>query len=87
MILCLLSGYTFVSVIAQTLRSPGGKFMMVFALQSDDTPAYTLSYKNHDVIKPSKLRVEIKDDKRSLLNGFEITKIDTRSFDETWRPV
>jgi len=67
----------FVSVIAHTLKSPGGKFMMVFALESDSTPTYMLNYKSRVVIKPSKLGLELKDDKRSLLNGFEITKIDT----------
>ena len=60
---------------------------MVFALESDGTPAYTLSYKNHEVIKPSKLGLELKNDKQSLLNGFQITKTDTSSFDETWKPV
>jgi hypothetical protein len=87
-ILCLSVCLTlFVLVHAQTLQSPGGKFMMVFALESDGTPTYTLKYKNHDVIKPSKLGMELKNDKQSLLNGFEITKIDTSSFDETWKPV
>ena len=60
---------------------------MVFALESDGTPDYTLSYKGRVVIKPSKLGLELKNDKHSLLNGFEITKTDTSSFDETWRPV
>ena len=76
----------FVLVHSQTLRSPGGKFTMVFALESDGTPGYTLSYKDRVVIKPSKLGLELKNDKQ-LLNGFEITKTDTSSFDETWKPV
>ena len=77
----------FVAAFAQTLQSPGGKFTMVFALESDGTPAYTLNYKTQAVIKPSKLGFELKDDKQSMLNGFEITRIDTTSFDETWKPV
>ena len=59
---------------------------MVFAVESDGTPDYTLSYKGRVVIKPSKLGLELKNDKQ-LLNGFEITKTDTSSFDETWKPV
>src|SRR5678815_105742 len=59
----------------------------VFALESDGTPTYTLSYKSHEVIKPGKLGLELKNDKQSLLNGFQIIKIDTSSFDETWKPV
>src|SRR6478735_5272179 len=88
-IICCLSVCLtlFVLVNAQTLQSPGGKFTMVFALESDGTPEYTLSYKNHEVIKPSKLGLELKNDKQSLLNGFQITKTDTSSFDETWKPV
>ena len=77
----------FIFVRTQTLQSPGGKFTMVFALESDGTPDYTLNYKGRVVIKPSKLGLELKNDKQSLLNGFEITKIDTSSFDETWKPV
>ncbi len=77
----------FVLVNAQTLKSPGRKFMMVFALESDGTSTYTLNYKGRVVIKPSKLGMELKNDKQSLLNGFEIIKIDTSSFDETWKPV
>ena len=77
----------FIFVRTQTLQSPGGKFTMVFALESDGTPDYTLNYKGRLVIKPSKLGLELKNDKQSLLKGFEITKIDTSSFDETWKPV
>ena len=60
---------------------------MVFALETDGTPDYTLSYKDRVVIKPSKLGLELKNDKQSLLKGFEVTKTDTSSFDETWKPV
>jgi len=77
----------FVLIHAQTLQSPGGKFTMVFSLETDGTPGYMLSYKGHVVIKPSKLGLELKNDKQSLLNGFEITRTDTSSFDETWKPV
>ena len=54
----------FVLVPAQTLQSPGGRFTMVFALESDGTPGYTLSYKGRVVIKPSKLGLELKNDKQ-----------------------
>ena len=77
----------FTVVNAQTLNSPDGKFAMTFALQNDGTPTYMLSFKNKPVIKSSKLGLELKDDKQSLLDDFEITKVDTSSFDETWKPV
>ncbi|MEO8110710.1 MAG: glycoside hydrolase family 97 N-terminal domain-containing protein, partial [Ginsengibacter sp.] len=76
-----------VLVNAQVLNSPDGKFTMTFGLQTDGTPTYMLSFKNKPVIKNSKLGLELKDDKQSLLDNFEIARIDTSSFDETWKPV
>ena len=60
---------------------------MTFALQIDGTPTYSLSFKDKAVIKISKLGLELKNDKQSLLDGFEVAKVDTSSFDETWKPV
>ncbi|WP_125723196.1 glycoside hydrolase family 97 protein [Flavobacterium ustbae] len=72
---------------AQQLKSPEGKFVMEFSLQSDGTPTYNLKYKNKEVVKTSKLGLELKDDKKSLLNDFTITDTKTATFDETWKPV
>lgn len=74
-------------VHAQKLRSPNGSFVATFALQSDGTPTYALIYKGKEVIKPSKLGLELKKDSLSLLSGFETVKVDTSTFDETWKPV
>ena len=69
--------FTFLLIInlasAQELKSPNGSFTMTFSLLSDGTPTYTLSYKNKAVIKSSKLGLELKNDKVSLLNAFSIT--------------
>ena len=75
------------SSIAQELKSPNGKFSMIFSLLQDGTPTYELSYKNKLVIKSSKLGFELKNDKNSLLNGFIISNTKTATFDETWKPV
>ncbi|WP_369752835.1 glycoside hydrolase family 97 protein [Flavobacterium sp. WC2409] len=77
----------FSNVSAQQLKSPNQKFQMEFSLLSDGTPSYSLNYKGKVVIKPSKLGLELKNDKKSLLNDF--TTIDTQisTFDETWKPV
>jgi hypothetical protein len=72
---------------AQQLKSPEGKFVMEFSLQSDGTPTYNLKYKNKEVVKTSKLGLELKDDKKSLLNDFTIVDTKTATFDETWKPV
>ena len=75
---------------SQQLRSPNGNFIMEFALQNDGTPTYNLTYKGKIVVKPSKLGLELKEDKnikKSLLNDFTIIDKKTSSFDETWKPV
>jgi hypothetical protein len=60
---------------------------MDFTLQNDGTPSYSLNYKAKAVIKPSKLGLELKNDKKSLLNDFTIIDSKTATFDETWKPV
>lgn len=72
---------------AQQLKSPEGKFVMEFSLQNDGTPTYSLKYKNKEVVKTSKLGLELKDDKKSLLNDFTVVDTKTSTFDETWKPV
>ncbi|CAN1552071.1 Glycosyl-hydrolase 97, catalytic domain containing protein [Flavobacteriaceae bacterium] len=72
---------------SQQLKSPNGKFTMNFTLQNDGTPSYSLNYKDKAVIKPSKLGLELKNDKKSLLNDFTIIDSKTATFDETWKPV
>ena len=93
---------------AQTLISPNGNYQMNFSLSTDGSPTYTLSCKGKEVIKPSKLGLELmpegvqrtfddfspegqkldkKDIKTNLYNGFQIIYAQTATFDETWQPV
>ena len=72
---------------SQELKSPNSELTMTFSLENDGTPTYELSYKNKDVIKPSHLGLELKDDKKSLLNDFAILKTENSTFDDTWTPV
>ena len=72
---------------SQELKSPSSELTMTFSLENDGTPTYELSYKNKDVIKPSHLGLELKDDKKSLLNDFAILKTENSTFDDTWTPV
>ena len=72
---------------AQQLKSPEGKFVMEFSLLNDGTPSYNLKYKNKEVIKSSKLGLELKDDTKSLLNDFAVVDTKTATFDESWKPV
>ena len=77
----------FNTVNAQQLKSPNGDFVMEFSLQNDGTPSYSLNYKNKAVVKPSKLGLELKNDKKSLLNDFTVIDTKTATFDENWKPV
>ncbi|TDE31592.1 glycoside hydrolase family 97 protein [Flavobacterium ranwuense] len=72
---------------SQQLKSPNGKFVMEFTLQNDGTPSYSLNYKSKAVVKPSKLGLELKNDKKSLLNDFTVIDTKTATFDENWKPV
>jgi hypothetical protein len=72
---------------AQELRSPNSQLQLQFSLNNAGTPEYQLSYKGKAVILPSKLGLELKNDKKSLLNDFTITTTQTNTVDETWQPV
>jgi hypothetical protein len=72
---------------SQQLKSPNGKFVMEFTLQNDGTPSYSLNYKNKAVVKSSKLGLELKNDKKSLLNDFSVVDSKATTFDENWKPV
>src|SRR5690606_18941838 len=72
---------------AQTINSPNGELELNFSLQESGIPTYSLTYKGKDVIKQSKLGLELKDDEFSLLDNFSIEDTTTSTFDETWEPV
>jgi hypothetical protein len=72
---------------AQQLKSPDGNQVMVFSLQNDGSPSYSLNYKGKVVVKPSKLGLELKNDKKSLVNDFAVIDTKTAVFDENWKPV
>jgi hypothetical protein len=89
-------------LLSQELKSPNGKLELLFSINQDGTPIYTLAYKGQTVIKPSKLGLalvgsevanfgsEIKkavDPQTSLYDGFKIGNIQNSAFDETWQPV
>ncbi|CAM3829753.1 glycoside hydrolase family 97 protein [Flavobacterium cucumis] len=72
---------------AQELKSPNGNFKMIFALENDGTPTYQLFMKDREVIKKSKLGLELQKDKKSLLNDFTLVNEVRNTFDETWKTV
>ncbi|MAN25871.1 MULTISPECIES: glycoside hydrolase family 97 protein [Mesonia] len=72
---------------AQELSSPDGYFEMKFQLLPDGTPSYQLDYKGQTIIKTSKLGLELKEEKKSLLDNFKILDTETSTYNETWKPV
>ncbi len=74
------------TVRSQQLKSPDGNFTMNFAIKEKGIPVYELIFKNKTVVKSSKLGIETIDIP-SFLDGFEISKTSTSTFDETWTPV
>ena len=74
----------FLNIInAQQLKSPDNNFTLSFNLLEEGIPSYSLSYKDKEIIKPSKLGLELKNDNQSLLNNFGIIDSSTITFDET----
>jgi hypothetical protein len=70
---------------AQTLQSPDGNLKLNFELK-EGHPTYQLTFKGKEVIKPSKLGLELKN-KPSLTDGFSLKDSKLDSKNETWTPV
>lgn len=72
-------------VLAYELCSPNRNLCLKIDVTSEGIPFYTLSYKNKEVIKPSKLGLVMEE--ADLTANFQVVKIDTLTFDEVWAPV
>ena len=72
--------------MAESITSPNGLLKLNVSVNEKGEPVYELSYKGKEVIKPSKLGLELKDDP-GLMDGFTLSDAKTSSFDETWEPV
>ncbi len=89
-VLALLS----MTAVAQTVSSPDGNVSVSFALDKG-IPTYQVTYKGKDVVKTSRLGLELAKDKHAskglnetdLMDGFSVADTQTSTFDETWKPV
>jgi glucan 1,4-alpha-glucosidase len=69
-----------------SISSPNGMITVSFYKNDNGNIGYEMFFKNKTVIKPSALGFKfIKPD--LVLNQFDIIKIDSSSFDESWKPV
>ncbi|MCD7714097.1 MAG: glycoside hydrolase family 97 protein [Prevotella sp.] len=79
---------------AQTVLSPDGNVALTFSL-ADGRPTYEMTYKGKDVVRPSRLGLELAKtkhasrgmDETDLMDGFTVADTQTAEFDETWAPV
>lgn len=80
--------------MAQTVASPDGQVAVKFSLDGG-RPVYQMAYKGREVIKPSRLGLELAKSKHAgngmdetdLTDGFELKSTSSSTFDETWKPV
>ena len=78
-----------------SVKSPNGNIELTFSVDDDGRPVYEMSYKGHPVVLPSHLGLELAQDKHAslgmqehdLMHDFSVSKEETSTFDETWRPV
>ena len=87
-----------VGYAAEALQSPGGKYNFVFE-QKDGRLTYRLDYAAKQVIEEGELGVNIDnhlvesamgipvDNSNVWTHGMEVTSVDRRSEDNTWKPV
>ena len=71
--------------ISQNLQSPDGDLNLDFELK-DSIPYYSLSFKGEQVIKQSRLGLELKE-QEDFMSGFKIDEIKISQNDEIWKPV
>ncbi len=81
-----LAGVLALTAAAGQVSSPGGIVSVDFNVSAAGEPTYRVTYKGTEVIKTSKMGLDLKD-QPDLLAGFNIVKTETSTFDETWEPV
>ena len=62
------------AAMAESITSPNGLLRLNFSVNAQGEPVYELSYKDKEVIKPSKLGLELKNDP-GLMKGFTLTDL------------
>jgi hypothetical protein len=77
---------TFGLVMAEQISSPDGNVSLSFNLLDGGVPSYNLQYRGKEVIKTSRLGLDLKMG-TDLLDGFSVTDVARSTFDETWKPV
>lgn len=74
------------TAMAVEQQSPDGNVVVRVELNSQGTPFYQVFYKGAEIIRPSRLGIELAEE-NSLMDAFRFNKTSTSTFDETWQPV
>ena len=80
--------------LAGNIKSPNGNIELKFSVDKAGRPLYEMTYKGHEVIKPSHLGLELAKDKHAskgmdetdLMEGFKIVNEETSTFDGARQP-
>ena len=90
------------TAVAQELFSPNKALKLSFSLSAEGTPTDSLFYKGKEVVKPSRLGIELFSSNEvkfgaeitkkegantSLYHNFEVVNTQNTTVDETWQPV
>ena len=102
-ILAVMAMCSTLAMAVEKVTSPDGALVVNFSLQNGGMPVYEVLFHGKQVIKPSRLGLELdsenashsfygdqadtKADKSSLYDGFTMARVDRSTFDETWQPV
>jgi hypothetical protein len=82
----LLSVIFLMNSYAQEISSPDGKLKLAIKLSNDNQLIYNLSRDGKEVIRDSKLGIDLVD-QPDFINGFKIDAVVTSDFYEEWKPV
>ena len=102
MMLAAIAMFAGAATARETVTSPDGALVLNFDI-NNGVPTYDMVFHGKQVIKPSCMGLELDSenarheftgdavsavaDKSSLYNGFELSKVERSTFDETWQPV
>ena len=85
-LLALLTGCSLEPPPETKTTSPDGQIRIEFLLDDQGTPSYAVHYNQSTVIDTSTLGMEWGEGD-PMADGFEITEVSQRTFDEIWVPV
>ena len=85
-IVLLILSTGFYGVRAQEITSPSGNLALVFKLDKNGVPFYSLQYKGITVIKPGMMGFDVRD-RSDIRTNFMVIKTETCTVDNTWETV